>query len=120
MSDVSELSKSALARRYESMRATVRRVREDTRHAAKLTTGAVLTAVGGAAAGFLSVRSGLAKLPGTELPTDATLGSALLLGCALDMFDTQNDNIANIAGGLLAGAAYRESQKMTLARLGAG
>lgn len=118
MSDVSELSKSALARRYESMRATVRRVREDTKHAARLGTGAVLTAAGGALAGYMSTNSTLAKVPGTDLPTDFALGSALMLGCALDMFDTANDQVACIAGGMLAAASYRETQRMALARLG--
>lgn len=118
MSDVSELSKTALARRYESMRGALRRVREDTKHAGKLLVGTSLTAVGGALAGYASTNSSLATIPGTTLPTDATLGSALLLGCALDMFDNQNDNIACLAAGMVAAAAYRETQKAALARLG--
>lgn len=116
--DTSELSKTALAKRYESMRATVRRAREETKRFAHVATQGVLTAAGGAASGYLSTNSSLAKLPGTELPTDATLGSALLLGCSLDMFDSHNDNVAAFAGGLLAAAAARETQKIVLARLG--
>jgi len=118
MSDAAELSKTALVRRYESLRGSLRRVREDTKHAARLTTGAVLTAVGGAFAGYASTNSSIATIPGTTLPTDATLGSALLLGCALDMFDSANDNVAQIASGMLAAAAYRETQKAALARIG--
>lgn len=119
MSDVSELSKSALARRYESMRATVRRVRDETKHAARLGTAAVLTAAGGFASGYMSTQASLAKIPGTELPTDAVLGSGLMLGCALDMFDAANDNVAAFAGGLLAAAAAREGLKFGLQRAGA-
>lgn len=118
MSDTSELSKAALARRYESMRATIRRVREDGKQFAKTAKMGVLTSVGGAVSGYISVNSSLQKVPGTEIPTDAAVGSALLLGCSMDMFDSMNDDVAAFASGLLAAAAAREAQKIALSRMG--
>lgn len=116
--DTSELSKTALARRYESMRGAVRRAREETKRFAHVTTMGVMTAAGGAVSGYLSTNGSLVKVPGTEVPSDFALGTALLLGCSLDMFDAQNDNVAAFAGGLLAAAAARETQKAVLTRMG--
>jgi hypothetical protein len=112
-----DVPKNELVRKYESMRASLRRVREDSRQAAKLAVHGVLTSAGGAVSGYMSTQSALVVVPGTNVPSDAALGSALMLGCALDMFDSASDNVASFAGGLLAGFAYREGQKFGLARL---
>lgn len=108
------LSKTAMARRYESMRSALRRVREDTKHAGRVGTSGILTAAGGAMAGFTAVK--FPVIPGTSIPTDAALGVALLTGAALDMFEGVNDQVASFAGGLLAVATAREVQQMVLAR----
>lgn len=112
---VSELSKTALARRYESMRASLRRVREETKTAARLATGGVLAAAGGGAAGYMSVQANLQTVPGTEIPLAPAIGAGLLLGCALDMFDGANDNVASFAGGMLAFYAGQQGQRAALA-----
>lgn len=118
MSDLKALSKEEIARRYESMKNSFRRLREDGKQVAKTFKLGLLTSAGGAASGYLSTNSSLVKVPGTDMPMDASLGTALLVGCSFDMFDSMNDDVAAFASGLLAAAAARETQKIVLSRLG--
>jgi hypothetical protein len=117
MSDeVAALSKTALARRYETMRASLRRVREETKNVGRIGTAGILSAAGGAAAGALASYENLRFVPGTTIPMDLVIGSALLTGAALDMFDGANDQVSAFAGGMLAFAAGREIQTIMIAR----
>lgn len=117
MSEAAGMSKTALARRYESMRASLRKVREETKNVGRVGTTGILTAAGGGAAGFMSASPAMRFLPGTTIPLDLVLGSALLTGAALDMFEGANDQVAAFAGGMLAFAAGREVQQIAIARL---
>lgn len=116
MSDASTLSKTALARRYENMKGALTRIKAETKNVGRVGTAGILAGAGGGAAGFLAASANMAKIPGTEIPTDLVLGSLLLTGAALDMFDGANDQVAAFAGGMLAFAAGREVQQIVIAR----
>ena len=117
MSDeVATLSKTALARRYETMRATLRRVKEETKNVGRVGTAGILSAAGGGVAGAIQATESIRFVPGTQIPMDLVVGSALLTGAALDMFDGANDQVSAFAGGMLAFAAGREVQQIMAAR----
>lgn len=106
----SDTPKSELVHQIQRARATIRSMRETSKHVGKVMVAQVCAAAGGATAGFLAVK--LPVLPKTNIPTDLALGTAIGLGAALDMFDTANDYANAYAMGLLAAGAARETQKM--------
>jgi hypothetical protein len=106
----SDTPKSELVQQLVRARATLRSAREATKQAGKIAVAQVLAAAGGATAGAFAVK--LPLIPKTQVPTDLAVGSALALGCALDMFDSANDYVSAFAMGMLGAGAARETQKI--------
>jgi hypothetical protein len=107
-------SKHELASQLARARAALSNMRETTKHAARLGTNAVMTAVGGAAAGVLAVK--LPTILGGKVPTDFAIGTVLVGLAAADMFDGYDEQLNSLGAGLLAAAAARETQSHLLAK----
>lgn len=110
-------SKHELAAQLARAKAALSSMRESTKHAAKLGTAAVLTAVGGAAAGVLAVK--MPTIAGGKVPTDFAIGTLLVGLAAADMFDGYDEQLNALGAGLLAAAAARETQTHMLAKAAA-
>ncbi len=109
MDNISELSKSDLARKLDNARAVARRFRQETERATRVGTNAVVVAAGGCAAGVLAQK--FPFIPNTQVPTDLVVGTACVVGAMLDAGGAENDKLAAFGAGLLAAAAARETQK---------
>lgn len=85
-------------------------MREDAKHATKVGVGSLVTVGGGAAAGVIQAK--MPYLPGTQVPTAAAVGTALIAAAMTGMLDEQSDNVAAFGSGMLAAIAARESERM--------
>jgi hypothetical protein len=98
---------------YDRLKARLANVREDAKKAAKTGAGSLIVVGGGVAAGVLS--SKMATLPGTNIPTAAVVGSALVAAAMTGMLDDQSDNVAAFGSGMLAAIAARETERLLAA-----
>lgn len=85
-------------------------MREDAKHATRVGVGSLVVVGGGAAAGVITAK--MPFLPGTQVPTAAAVGSALVAAAMTGMLDDQSDNLAALGAGMLAAIAARETEKM--------
>lgn len=85
-------------------------MREDAKHATKIGVGSLVVVGGGAAAGVIQAK--MPYLPGTNVPTAAAVGSALVAAAMTGMLDDQSDHVANLGAGMLAAIAAKETERM--------
>lgn len=104
---LSEHSKGDLAAKWHRAEKTLKNMREQTKHAAKLGTHGIMTAAGGVAAGVLQVK--MPMIPGTNIPSDIAIGSACVLAAMLDLADGFDEQLNAFGSGLLAVGAARET-----------
>lgn len=100
---VTRASVERLKTRLQSMRA-------DAKHASKVGIGSLVVVGGGAACGVIQAK--MPFLPGTQVPTSAALGTALVAAAMSGMLDEQSDNVAAFGSGMLAALAAKEAEKI--------
>ena len=88
-------------------------LREEAKHATRTGVGALVVVGGGAAAGALQAK--LPYLPGTQIPTAAAVGAALVTAAMTGMLEDQSDHVASFGAGMLAAITARETEKMLAA-----
>jgi hypothetical protein len=88
----------------------IQRVKQEAERVADVGVSSVVTVAGGAAAGVLAAK--MAKVPGTEIPSDVALGAACILGAMLGVGGKNNDHLASFGSGVLAVRAATEAAKM--------
>ena len=94
----------------DRLKARLSSMKEDAKHATKIGVGSLVIVGGGAAAGVIAAK--MPYLPGTNVPTAAAVGSALVAAAMTGMLDEQSDNVANLGAGMLAAIAARETERM--------
>lgn len=96
--------------KLERARGTIKNLKEEGRRVTRLATHSTLMAAGGVGAGVLRVK--FPKIPGTDLPSDAALGTVMVLAATFDMAGDMSDELLAIGGGMLAASAadYTEKQ----------
>lgn len=107
------LTISTAKEKLERLRSQMANMREQAKHATRVGTESLLVVAGGAAAGALQAK--LPFLPGTQIPTAAAVGVALVAGAMSGMLDDQADNAACLGAGMLAALAAKETEKLILA-----
>lgn len=95
---------------FDRMKSRLASMREDAKHATRVGVGSLVVVGGGAAAGLISAK--MPYLPGTQVPTAAAIGTALVAAAMTGMLDDQSDNIAQFGSGMLAAIAARETERM--------
>lgn len=85
-------------------------MREEAKHATKVGVTSLVVVGGGAAAGLISAK--MPFLPGTNVPTAAAVGTALVAAAMTGILEDQSDNVAAIGSGMLAAMAARETEKI--------
>ena len=94
----------------ERLKSRLASVREDAKHATKVGVQSLVVVGGGAAAGLIQGK--MPVLPGTNVPTAAAVGTALVAAAMTGMLDDQSDNVAAFGSGMLAAIAAREAERM--------
>ena len=94
----------------DRLKARLAGMREDAKHATKVGVQSLVVVGGGAAAGVISAK--MPYLPGTQVPTAAAVGTALVAAAMTGMLDDQSDNVASLGAGMLAAIAARETERM--------
>lgn len=94
----------------ERLKTRLASMREDAKHATKVGVASLVVVGGGAAAGAISAK--MPYLPGTQVPTAAALGTALVAAAMTGLLDEQGDNVAAFGSGMLAAIAARETERM--------
>lgn len=107
------LTISSAKEKLERLRSQMANMREQAKHATRVGTESLLVVAGGAAAGALEAK--LPFLPGTQIPTAAAVGVALVAGAMSGMLDDQADNAAMLGAGMLAALAAKETNKLVAA-----
>lgn len=90
-------------------RAKIRTMKNEGQRVTRLATHSMLMTGGGALAGVLRVK--YPKITGTEIPSDAALGSAMVLAATLDLAGDMSDELLAIGGGMLAASAASFTEK---------
>lgn len=107
-----ELPKSELVQKLARVRASISRVREDSKHATNMAMIGAASAAGGALAGWLAYNKPTLPIPGAQgMHSDGVIGGALLAAAAFDLLGKHNEQIAYFASGLTAVAIARETAK---------
>jgi len=94
----------------DRLKARLASVKEDAKHATRVGVTSLVVVGGGAAAGLMQGK--LPMLPGTNVPTAAAVGTALVAAAMTGMLDDQSDNVAAFGSGMLAAIAARETERM--------
>lgn len=95
---------------FDRLKTRLASMREDAKHATKVGVQSLVVVGGGAAAGAIS--SKMPYLPGTQVPTAAAVGTALVAAAMTGMLEDQSDNVAAFGSGMLAAMAARETERM--------
>lgn len=95
---------------YDRMKARLASIREEAKHATKVGVTSLVVVGGGAAAGVIQAK--MPYLPGTQIPTAAAVGSALVAAAMTGMLDDQGEHVAGLGAGMLAAIAARETERM--------
>lgn len=95
---------------YDRMKARLASIREDAKHATKVGVGSLVVVGGGAAAGIIQAK--MPYLPGTQIPTAAAVGSALIAAAMTGLLDDQGEHVASLGSGMLAAIAARETERI--------
>lgn len=104
------MSTSLTRASYDRLKARLANVKNEAKHATKVGVTSLVVVGGGAAAGAISAK--MPFLPGTNVPTAAAVGSAMIAAAMTGMLDDQSDNVASIGAGMLAAVAARETERM--------
>lgn len=94
----------------DRLKARLASMKDDAKHATKVGVQSLVVVGGGAAAGLISAK--MPYLPGTQVPTAAAVGTALVAAAMTGMLDDQSDNVASLGSGMLAAMAARETERM--------
>jgi hypothetical protein len=95
---------------FDRLKSRLASVRNEAKHATKIGVTSLVVVGGGAAAGAITAK--MPVLPGTNVPTAAAVGSALIAAAMTGMLDDQSDNAAAIGAGMLAAIAARQTELM--------
>lgn len=95
---------------FDRLKARLANVKNEAKHATKVGVTSLVVVGGGAAAGAITAKFPL--LPGTNVPTAAAVGSALIAAAMTGMLEDQSDNVASIGAGMLAAIAARQTELM--------
>jgi len=107
------MSTSITRASVDRLKARLASVKEDAKHATRVGVTSLVVVGGGAAAGLIQGK--LPLLPGTNVPTAAAVGTALVAAAMTGMLDDQSDNVAAFGSGMLAAIAARETERMMAA-----
>lgn len=104
------MSTSLTRASYDRLKARLANVKNEAKHATKVGVTSLVVVSGGAAAGAISAK--MPFLPGTNVPTAAAVGSAMIAAAMTGMLEDQSDNVASLGAGMLAAVAARETERM--------
>jgi hypothetical protein len=104
------MSTSLTRASYDRLKARLANVKNEAKHATKVGVTSLVVVGGGAAAGAISAK--MPFLPGTNVPTAAAVGSAMIAAAMTGMLEDQSDNVASLGAGMLAAVAARETERM--------
>lgn len=104
------MSTSLTRASYDRLKARLANVKNEAKHATKVGVTSLVVVGGGAVAGAISAK--MPFLPGTNVPTAAAVGSALVAAAMTGMLEDQSDNAAGLGAGMLAAVAARETERM--------
>lgn len=95
---------------FDRLKARLANVKNEAKHATKVGVTSLVVVGGGAAAGAITAK--MPFLPGTNVPTAAAVGSALIAAAMTGMLEDQSDHVASLGAGMLAAIAARQTEAM--------
>lgn len=104
------MSTSITRASVDRLKTRIQNMKSEAMHAAKTGAGSLLVVGGGVAAGAFQAK--MPFLPGTQIPTAAAVGTALVAAAMTGMLEDQSDHVAAFGSGLLAAVAANETYKL--------